>query len=304
MVFHYQTLSERDRINRICRIISIKISDNPVNPVNPVSELISEKIQEPNMIYIGTSGFQYDDWVGPYYPEGLPKSSWLAFFAEEFQTLEINYTYYRMPSARTLAAMANKTPDGFLFTVKATQEMTHARERDDKLFTEFKQALKPLHDQNKFGCILAQFPSSFHATDESREYLAWMREQLAALPVVVEFRNKDWLSEETYTLLRSLDFGFCCVDEPFFPRVAEVTSEIAYVRFHGRNYKKWWKHEHAWERYDYTYPPEELEEWVPRIREMDGMAEKVFVFANNHYNAQGIDTARQLKLMLNPTAAS
>lgn len=251
------------------------------------------------MIYVGTSGFQYDDWVGTYYPEGLPKTSWLGYFSQEFHALEINFTYYRMPSARALAAMAKKTSDNFLFTVKATQEMTHARERDAGVFEQFKQALQPLQDANKFGAILAQFPNSFRANDDSRAYLRWMRELLEALPVVIEFRNKEWLSDETYELLRSLDYGFCCVDEPFFPRVAQVTSPIAYVRFHGRNYKKWWQHEHAWERYDYTYKSEELAEWAPKIQEMNGMAETVFVFANNHYRAQGIDTARQLKLMLN-----
>src|SRR5581483_1659637 len=250
------------------------------------------------MIYIGTSGFQYADWVGHYYPEDLPKESWLAFYAEEFHTLEINFTYYRMPTARALAGMARKVPDDFLFTVKATQEMTHGREGEPSIFTEFKNALTPLRDANKFGGILAQFPNSFRANEDSRNYLKWMREQLDDLPVVVEFRNKEWLTEETYSLLRENNLGFCCVDEPYFPRVAEITSSIAYVRFHGRNYKKWWKHDQAYERYDYTYPVEELEEWTPKIQQMDAMAENTFVFANNHYQAQGIETARQLKMLL------
>jgi len=249
------------------------------------------------MLFIGTSGFQYDDWVGPYYPEGLAKPDWLAFYAGEFHTLEINFTYYRMPTARGLAGMANKTPDNFLFTVKATQEMTHARERDAAIFEKFKHALTPLQDANKFGAVLAQFPNSFRATDESRAYLTWFREQLDTLPIVIEFRNKEWLNEETYALLKTLELGFCSVDEPFFPRVARVTGPIAYVRFHGRNAQKWWRHEHAWERYDYTYSPEELQEWAPKIQEMDQLAEKTFVFSNNHYRAQGIDTARQLKLL-------
>ncbi len=251
-----------------------------------------------HMIYVGTSGFQYDDWVGTYYPEGLPKENWLQFFAEEFNALEVNFTYYRMPTARGLAGMARKVPDNFRFTVKATQEMTHAREQDAQVLTQFKQALTPLREAGKFGSILAQFPSSFRANDASREYLRWLREQLEDLPVVVEFRNKEWLAGETYNLLKQLNLGFCCVDEPYFPRVAEVTSSIAYVRFHGRNYAKWWRHEHAWERYDYTYKPEELQEWAPKIQAMDAMAETTFVFANNHYRAQGIDTARQLKMLL------
>jgi len=258
------------------------------------------------MLYIGTSGFQYDDWVGPYYPEGLPKASWLGFYAQEFRTLEINYTYYRMPTARVMAGMARKVPEGFVFAVKATQEMTHAREGDAGVFQQFKNALKPLIDENKFGVILAQFPSSFRAGAESNAYLAFLRAQLDDLPVVVEFRNKEWVGEQaaqaTYDLLRNNNLGFCCVDEPFFPRVTQVTSSTAYVRFHGRNYQKWWKHEHAWERYDYTYPIEELQEWAPKIEQMNVMAENTFIFSNNHYRAQGIDTARQIKMLL-PNAA-
>lgn len=254
------------------------------------------------MLYIGTSGFQYDDWVGPYYPEGLPKENWLAYYAQEFRALEINFTYYRMPTARGLAGMAAKVPDNFCFAVKATQEMTHARERDPNVFQQFQDALKPLIEQNKFGVILAQFPSSFRANGESRAYFQFLREQLDTLPVVVELRNKEWVddehAEETFEVLNQNNLGFCAVDEPFFPRVAQVTSNVAYVRFHGRNYKKWWKHEHAWERYDYTYSQQELQEWVPKIQQMNEMAETTFVFSNNHYRAQGIDTARQLKLLL------
>jgi uncharacterized protein YecE (DUF72 family) len=250
------------------------------------------------MIYIGTSGFQYDDWVGPYYPEGLPKEDWLSFYAKEFKTLEINFTYYRMPTARGLAGMARKVPTDFLFTVKASQEMTHARAREPQAFDQFKNALKPLLDSHRLGAILAQFPNSFRANDDSLDYLRWLRDQLAGLPVIVELRNKEWLTQETYQFLREQNLGFCSVDEPYFPRVAEVTSNLAYVRFHGRNYKKWWKHDHAWERYDYTYQPEELQEWMPKIETMNGMAEQTFVFANNHYRGQGIDTARQLKMLL------
>jgi|SRR5581483_5192234 uncharacterized protein YecE (DUF72 family) len=254
------------------------------------------------MIYIGTSGFQYNDWVGIYYPEGLPKENWLAHYAQEFRTLEINFTYYQMPTARGLAGMARQVPDDFVFTIKATQEMTHARERDAGVVKQFLGALTPLRESNKLGAVLAQFPNSFRANDESRAYLQWLRDAMDEFPLVVEFRNKEWLTPETYALLREQAVGFCCVDEPYFPRVAQVTSSIAYVRFHGRNYKKWWKHEHAWERYDYTYSVEELREWTPKIEQLNAMAENTFVFANNHYRAQGIDTARQLKMLL-PNAA-
>ena len=250
------------------------------------------------MIYIGTSGFQYDDWGSVYYPDGLPQENRLAFYAQEFRALEINFTYYRMPTARGLAGMARHVPDDFRFTIKATQDLTHGRTRDAHLAQQFIDALTPLREQNKLGAVLAQFPKSFRANDASREYLKWLRAALNGLPVVIEFRNKEWLTAETYAMLREHALGFCCVDEPYFPRVAEITSAIAYVRFHGRNFQKWWKHEHAWERYDYTYSTNELQEWTPKIEALNARAEITFVFANNHYRAQGIDTARQLKMLL------
>jgi uncharacterized protein YecE (DUF72 family) len=254
------------------------------------------------MLYIGTSGFSYADWVGPYYPADLKKQDWLNFYAREFNTLEINFTYYRMPTARTLAGMARKTPDNFLFTIKTPQEMTHTRDADPALFPQFIEATKPLREENKFGAVLAQFPSSFHNTQANIDYLLQFRERLRELPVVVEFRNVQWITDDTFALLQELQLGYCCVDEPrlkgLIPPVAKVTSNIGYVRFHGRNAKKWWHHEQAYERYDYTYTPAELQEWVPKIKEIAQATEKTFVFSNNHYQAQGIDTARQLKLQL------
>jgi uncharacterized protein YecE (DUF72 family) len=254
------------------------------------------------MIYIGTSGFSYEDWVGPYYPPDLNKQDWLAFYAKEFNTLEINYTYYRMPTARTLAGMARKVPNGFLFTLKTPQEMTHTRDADAALFPQFIEALKPLADQQKFGAVLAQFPSSFHNTRENVDYLKNFRDRLPDLPIVVEFRNAQWLDDKTFAFLCEHKLGFCCVDEPrlkgLLPPMAEATSQVAYVRFHGRNAAKWWQHEQAYERYDYTYTKEELDEWTPKVQKLNQLAETVFVFVNNHYRAQGIDTARQLRLLL------
>jgi len=262
------------------------------------------------MIHIGTSGYSYEDWVGPFYPKDVVKREWLAFYTREFSTVEINFTYYRLPDARTLQAMAAKTPEGFLFTIKASQELTHAREDNAQAFAQFVQALDPVIAKQRFGCVLAQFPFSFHPNSENQDYLRTFRERMGDLPVVIEFRHAGWLSSPTFSLLRENNLGFCCVDEPrlkgLLPPVAEATSSIAYVRFHGRNAQKWWQHEakgpgtsrEAWQRYNYTYSRQELEEWVPKIRELDAKAQHTYVFANNHWQGQAVDTARQLRLLL------
>ena len=122
--------------------------------------------------------------------------------------------------------------------------------------------------------MLAQFPSSFHNTKPK----TWITsssfgDRLHDVPIVVEFRDAQWLNDETFAFLRDTNLGFCCVDEPdlkgLLPPIAEATSKVAYVRFHGRNAAKWWQHEQAYERYDYTYPKEELDEWTPKIQKLN-----------------------------------
>lgn len=260
------------------------------------------------MLHVGTSGFSYNDWVGPFYPEGLHNREFLRFYAQEFSTCELNFTYYRIPDAHTLERMSARTPDGFLFTLKASREMTHKREDSEVASTRFVAALDPLVQVGKLGCILMQFPWSFKNTPLNRDYLSLSRDRLRdtktgdLLPVVVEFRNREWIADETFALLRKLDLGFCCVDQPRFrtlmPPIAQSTSRVAYVRFHGRNSTKWWKHDEAWERYDYTYSEEELKEWVPKIQRLNTEAEDTYVFSNNHWQGQAVDTARQLRMLL------
>ncbi len=253
------------------------------------------------VIYLGTSGFSYKDWVGEYYPAGLPQKEWLAYYAREFKACEINSTYYTLPVPAVMKAMADKTGAGFLFAIKANQEMTHRR--DSKNVCEaFCRGVEPLVNSGKLGCVLAQFPSSFDFNNRNWEYLAYLKRDLADLPLVVEFRNARWLKVEVFQWLRQQDIGFCCVDEPqlpnLIPPVAEATGRIAYVRFHGRNKEKWWQYKETWERYDYSYKPEELKEWLPRIKKLAGASEKAFIFANNHWRAQSVTTIRQLQLML------
>ncbi len=254
------------------------------------------------MIYLGTSGFSYKDWVGSFYPVGMPRGEWLTYYAREFDTCEVNSTFYAIPKSSSLKAMAEKTGEGFLFCFKANQEMTHQREDNASVFEAFCQVLEPIIAAGKLGCILAQFPYSFGFNHSNWDYLRLFKERLGELPLVIEFRNAQWLRSEVFDWLRQYKLGFCCVDEPplpnLLPPIAEATADIGYVRLHGRNSAKWWQHEQAYERYDYSYTPEELSEWLPKIQKLDSAAEKTFVFANNHWRGQAVSTIRQLRLML------
>ncbi|MFC2056593.1 DUF72 domain-containing protein [Chloroflexota bacterium] len=254
------------------------------------------------MIYLGTSGFSYNDWVGNFYPVGMPKREWLTYYAREFNACEVNSTYYALPKLSNVKAMVEKTNEDFLFSIKANQKMTHQRENNAAIFETFCQVLEPVVSAGKLGCVLAQFPYSFGPNRSNWDYLRLLRERLGQLPVVIEFRNAQWLRGEVFDWLRHLDLGFCCVDEPqlpnLLPPLAETTSKISYIRLHGRNSTKWWEHEHAYERYDYSYTPQELSEWLPKIRNLDSLTEKTFVFANNHWRGQAVSSIRQLRTML------
>jgi uncharacterized protein YecE (DUF72 family) len=252
------------------------------------------------MILIGTAGFSYRDWRGPFYPPGLPERDWLAYYAREFPTLELNVTFYRIPSARTLAAWIEHTPAGFQFSVKAFRGLTHERLAPD--FAAFAAAIRPLTEAGRLASVLAQFPQSFRHTPANEAYLAQLRDGLGDLPVVVEFRHAEWVDDSVFERLRALRLGFACVDEPrlkgLMPPVATATAPVAYVRFHGRNAQQWHHPAEAWQRYDYRYSPAELQEWLPRLRQLEAQSEQTLVYFNNTPGGKGIEDARSLRRLI------
>ncbi|MBM3298716.1 MAG: DUF72 domain-containing protein, partial [Deltaproteobacteria bacterium] len=191
----------------------------------------------------------------------------------------------------------------FCFTVKAYRTITHEigqeSEGDLKAFLE---SLRPLQEAGKLGCLVAQFPNSFRKTPPALSYLGRLREGCADLPLAVEFRHKGWAAPETFDFLKEQGLGFVCVDEPRFPSlmppVAVATSDLAYVRFHGRNYQMWWKSGEEKLRYDYLYSEEELKEWLPRIEGLHTQTGRVFIFMNNHFGGKAVTNAFMLGAML------
>lgn len=258
------------------------------------------------MIRIGTSGFSFPDWVGPFYPPGTPQRAMFSVYTTHFSLVELDFTYYRMPDPKTIASLEARSPKDFLFCIKAFQTMTHEPMSDPDerraVFGQFRQALAPVIEAGKLGCILAQFPWGFKNTPPNRDYLAFVRDELSPLPTVIEFRNREWVEDDTFELLRGLGLSFCCVDEPrlkgLFPPLALTTGEIGYIRFHGRNAAKWWKHDHPGERYDYLYSEAELHEWVPGINEVAAAARQTFVLFNNCHAGQAARNARMLAQIL------
>ncbi len=254
-------------------------------------------------IYVGTSGFRFADWKGPFYPEGLKEKDWLSYYAQRFNCLEVNASYYRLMPPSTYANMGKRVPEGFEFTVKAYRTMTHEFETDNAAdFDTFIGSVAPLVETKKLGCLLAQFPTRFHNTPENRDYLAEFHSRLRDYPLVVEFRSRDWVDEGVFDFLRQQQIGFCAVDEPHFsslmPPIAVATSPIGYVRFHGRNAQNWWKQAEGKDRYDYHYSQEELEEWVPKIERLAEETQKTYVFMNNCFAGQAAVNALELRGLL------
>ena len=253
-------------------------------------------------ILIGTSGYSFADWVGPFYPAGTRPSDFLGYYAGHFDVVEVNSTYYRIPHPRVLEQMERKTPPDFRFVVKLNQAMTHQGSRDPALYREFLAVLDPLKRAGKYDALLAQFPWGFKRTDENRRHLEAMRRLLGEEPLFVEFRHDSWLTPQLEPSLRAHRIGYCAVDEPslqgLLPPITMVTTEDAYVRFHGRNARNWWGGERtdaaSGDRYDYDYSEAELKEWLGKIAGLAEQARRTYLFFNNCHAGQA---ARNAKLM-------
>jgi len=252
------------------------------------------------LLFVGTAGYSYRDWIGPYYPPGTPPGKMLEIYAAEFFFVEINSTYYRQPEWKMIKSMEEKTPAGFQFVLKAHESITHQYSKDYRAnCRKFKEALRPLSESAKLGGILAQFPYSFQNKEDNRKYVLALKEIFSPFPLIVEFRRREWQQEAIFNLLQENSIAYTCVDEPqlkgLMAPLAVRTSPLGYLRFHGRNYSTWWNHKKPYERYNYLYNPEELAEWVPKINKIRRGAEKLFISFNNHFQAQAVANARMMQ---------
>jgi len=255
------------------------------------------------MICIGTAGFSYQDWKGAFYPEKQDKKYMLEYYSSRFPVVEINSTWHALPSPASLLSMARRTPAEFRFIIKAYKGLTHSRDDNLEVFESFKEIIRPVEDYGKLAHILAQFPWGFKNTQANRDYLRLFRDRLPGREIIIEFRNEEWITDESLELLHELDLGFCCVDEPQLKGLVKphvyLTTKTGYVRFHGRNYETWWDRERqSWERYDYLYSEEELMEWVPGLLQLDEEASRTYAIFNNHYAGKAPRNARMLAGLL------
>ena len=276
-------------------------------------------------VRIGTCSWADEALSKYFYPPKLPARERLAYYAQFFDTVEVDSTYYRLPAESMVQGWAERTPDGFTMHVKAFGLMTRhpvtvvvlpadlraawpvdARGRVDgpprelrgEVFRRFLGALEPLRAAGKLGGILFQLPPYVVFKEHSLDYLTWAKEQLGGDEMLVEFRHRSWLDDEnraeTLAFLEDLGAAYVTVDAPrsdtaknLVPTVPAVTAKTAYVRFHGRNLGTWNKRGgSAAERFDYLYSDEELEELVPTLAELAQQSERAFAFFNNNASSE------------------
>jgi len=252
-------------------------------------------------ILVGTSGYSFDDWVGPFYPPGMKSGEYLSYYARFFPVVEVNSTYYRILHPRVLEQMERKTPAGFRFVVKLHRSMTHEGSRDAPTYRAFLEALEPLKRAGKYDGLLAQFPWGFQRTPAGEQHLKALRALLPDEPLWAEFRHRSWITRGLADELRASDIGYCAVDEPalqgLVPPITLLTSRDAYVRFHGRNARTWWGRGGG-DRYDYNYSEQELSEWVRKVSDLASQARRTYLFFNNCHAGQAARNATLMQELL------
>jgi len=290
---------------------------------------------------IGTSGWNYPSgrgtWNGIFYPpaRGRPKGfDELAFYANHFNTVEVNSTFYGQPRPDVCRGWAERTPDGFEFSVKLYQKFTHPKmykarvagalapamaatdesDRDwlDAIASpnaadldEFRRGIDPLANAGKLGALLAQFPPSFKQTAASRDYLSALLLALRGYQVAVELRHRTWSDDldATLTLLNEFQSAWVQIDEPKFQlsirqNYLPNVRGFYYMRLHGRNVAQWWHHDKSEDRYNYLYSAGELQEFVDTADASRRLVKKMYLYTNNHFSAKSVANAAMIKQQL------
>ena len=236
-------------------------------------------------IRVGTSGWHYGHWKKRFYPEDLPKSKWFEFYAEDFDTVEINNTFYQLPKEISVKRWREQAPKNFIYTVKANRYITHIKKLKDtaeevERFFERAHLLK-----EKLGPILYQLPPSMHKDLERLE--AFIKLLPKKSPAVFEFRHESWYTQDTCALLNSHNAAFCTHDLPGKASPRIFTGNLIYVRFHGTT-----------GRYAGNYSKPALTEWADWIKDNLKGIRAVYAYFNNDYNAYAINNAKMFRQQL------
>jgi uncharacterized protein YecE (DUF72 family) len=286
---------------------------------------------------IGTSGWNYPSgdgkWNGVFYPAtrskraGTDRFDELRFYAEHFDTVEVNSTFYGQPRREIARGWAERTPADFDFSLKLYQKFTHPKMFKEAALKrapgaegplldllaqvtqsdidEFRAGIDPLASAGKLGALLAQFPASFKDTPAARDYLAQLLRAFHDYPIAVELRHSSWSDAigGTLAMLNGFNAAWVQIDEPKFRFsirqnfLPNITS-FYYMRLHGRNAAQWWRHDKSEDRYNYLYSGEELREFSDVAGAATELVRKSYLYTNNHFSAKSVVNAVMLKAQL------
>ncbi len=241
-------------------------------------------------ILLGTSGWSYREWIGPFYKK--KEKSMLSAYSKVFKTVEIDSTFYRYPSKGMAMGWLKYSPTDFVFVAKLPKLITHEKKLDlDKGVEDdlerFCELMEPLHLNGKLACLLIQLPPRFRFDLDLLE--SFFKIMPTNIKFAVEFRDLSWMRDETWRLLRKYEVAYTIVDEPLLPPEVQITSKIAYFRWHGKGTRPW---------YNYRYGVNELKPWVPRVKEVANRVENVYGYFNNHYHGYAVENCLQVLEML------
>ena len=232
--------------------------------------------------YIGTSGWHYDHWRCRFYPEKSTKADWLEFYAGHFSTVELNNSFYRLPSENAFANWYKLSPANFIFAVKVSRFITHIKrlKNSDEPLATFIARAEGLSE--KLGPLLYQLPPNMHRDDERLESFLSILPQ--GMKHVFEFRHQSWLEEKVLAILHKYNAGFCIFDMPSLACPIVATADFAYVRFHGST-----------GLYSSCYSDEELTDWAKRLADLAAELKAVYIYFNNDAEAFAVKNALTLR---------
>ncbi len=236
-------------------------------------------------LYIGTSGWVYSHWRGIFYPEGLAQARWLEFYNQHFPTVELNNSFYHLPSEKAFAAWRERSSEGFVYAVKVSRFITHLKKlrNVEEALENFLSRAKILG--GKLGPLLYQLPPNMSRNDTLLE--SFLRLLPPGLCHVFEFRHESWLDEPVFALLREHNVGFCIYDMPGLTTPLVATADFAYIRFHG-----------SADLYGSCYSEAELGEWASHIAKLGQGLTSVYIYFNNDSQAFAVSNAQTLAKQL------
>ena len=251
-------------------------------------------------VLIGTSGWGYDEWIGPFYPKGLKKKDFLIYYSEIFYTNEINTTFYNIPPQKIVNNWVSKTPNDFLFSVKIPKIITHESKLELDLCQNdlkyFLKRMEPLINADKLLSFLIQLPPFFnkeeHFNNLKNFFENWPHTSAGRnYFLVVEFRHKSWMDNEVFQYLRNNKLVYCAVIEPLLPPRMDVTNpEFCYIRFHGFGKNPW---------FNYFFKEEEIKNWARSITQLIPKVESLGIYFNNHFSGYAAKNSLMLMKELN-----